>query len=107
MSELLTVGEPVSRIAFDGRTVPVSLVSMGNPYVFVSAAELGARNAEELFADDAELFDRMLRLRLAVCETYGWESAGAFPKIAALLPDGPQALAVRAVSVPSCTRRSP
>lgn len=101
LPELLSVGEPVSHIAFDGRTVPVSLVSMGNPYIFVPAAELGAGNTDELFADDPALFERMLRLRLAVCETYGWDSAGAFPKIAALLPDGPEALAVRAVSVPS------
>lgn len=101
VDELLITGEPVTGIRFEGRTVPVSLVSMGNPYLFVHAVELGVRTVEELFADDPLLFDRMTRLRRAVCEAQGWDGTGAFPKVAALLPDGPGALAVRAISVPS------
>lgn len=99
--ELLITGDPVTGIPFEGRTVPVSLVSMGNPYIFVHAVELQAPTVEDLFADDAALFDRMTRLRRAVCEAQGWDTAGAFPKVAALLPDAAGTLAVRAVSVPS------
>ncbi|MEU2337853.1 PrpF domain-containing protein [Streptomyces sp. NPDC013172] len=101
VEQLLITGEPVTGIRFEERMVPVSLVSMGNPYLFVNAAEFGVRTVRELFADDPVLFDRMSRLRLAVCRTQGWDTAGAFPKVAALLPDGPGALAVRAISVPS------
>jgi len=98
---LLTTGEPVTRVSFEGRGVPVSMVSIGNPYVLVPAAELGVDRTEDLFADDPRLFDTMLRLRIAVCEAHGWNTSGSFPKIAALLPDPSGALAVRAVSVPS------
>lgn len=101
LTDLLITGEPVTPVPFDGRTVPVSLVSMGNPYVFVSAAELGVTSRQELFAADSELFDALQRLRLAVCGMHGWDSSGAFPKIAALLPGAAGTLAVRAVSVPS------
>lgn len=101
IAELLTTGEPVSLIPFEGGTVPVSLVTMGNSYIFVSGTELGVNGTDELFTDDPGLFRRMLGLRLAVCEEYGWDPSGAFPKIAALLPESEGVLAVRAISVPS------
>ncbi|MEV7015242.1 PrpF domain-containing protein [Streptomyces sp. NPDC093991] len=101
VQELLLTGAPVVGIPFEGRVVPVSLVSMGNPYIFVHAAELGAPTVDALFADDPALFERMTRLRHAVCVARGWDTAGAFPKVAALLPDAEGTLAVRAVSVPS------
>ncbi|KAA0928607.1 PrpF domain-containing protein [Streptomyces apricus] len=101
VNDLLITGEPVTGVRFEGSTIPVSLVSMGNPYLFVHAAELGAHTIEDLFADDLVLFDRMTRLRLAVCRAQGWDTTGAFPKVAALLPDGVGSLAVRAISVPS------
>ncbi|MBA2810470.1 hypothetical protein E0500_024510 [Streptomyces sp. KM273126] len=99
--ELLITGDAVTGIPFEGRMVPVSLVSMGNPYIFVHADELGVPTVDELFADDLVLFDRMTRLRRAVCEAQGWDTGGAFPKVAALLPDVLGTLAVRAISVPS------
>ncbi len=43
----------------------------------------------------------MTRLRVAVCASQGWETFGAFPKIAAVLPQDGGGLYVRAVSVPS------
>ena len=101
LGDLLLAGEPRTRIPFGGGSLEVSLVSMGNPYVLVSAADLGAGSVDALFADDPALFARMLQVRRTVCEAQGWDPHGAFPKIAALLPDGPQRLAVRAVSVPS------
>ncbi len=101
VEELLMTGEPVTKLSFDGRTIPVTLVSAGNPYVFVSAADLGAPTREALFADDDELFDRMMRCRAAACDALGWSRDGVFPKIAALVagPDG--RVAARAISVPS------
>ena len=101
VAELLLAGQAVTRVSLGGRSVEVSLVSMGNPYILVNAADLGAGDTDALFADDPALFQRMLDLRRAVCAEYGWDAHGAFPKIAALLPEGPQRLAVRAISVPS------
>jgi 2-methylaconitate cis-trans-isomerase PrpF len=99
--DLLITGEPVTRLPVGGRQVPVSLVDMGNPYVFVGAGDLGVRDERELFTAGDGLFDLLGKVRLAVCERMGWDSAGAFPKVAALLPGQDGELAVRAVSVPS------
>ncbi|WP_327113564.1 hypothetical protein OG206_07595 [Streptomyces sp. NBC_01341] len=101
LPELLMTGEPVTHVPFEGRSVPVSLVSMGNPYAFVDASHLGVGGPDALFADDPRLFTAMTRLRVAVCESQGWDTFGAFPKIAALLPQDGGGLFVRAVSVPS------
>ena len=100
-ADLLMVGEPVTEVAVGRLTVPVSLVSMGNPYLFVAATDLEVGTRDELFADDPALFDLMLRLRLAVCEQRGWSPGGAFPKVAALLPQSFGTIAARAISVPS------
>ncbi|GAB2846155.1 PrpF domain-containing protein [Lentzea nigeriaca] len=100
LTDLLLVGTPRTTLRVDGRDVEVSLVSAGNPYVFVSAAGARVRAADELFADDAELFDRLVRIRRAAAEHLGWSPDGAFPKVAVTLPlDG--MLAVRAISVPT------
>jgi 2-methylaconitate cis-trans-isomerase PrpF len=98
--DLLLTGAPRTSLRVDEREVEVSLVSAGNPYVFVGAAGARVRDVDELFADDAELFDRLVRLRRVAAEHLGWSPDGAFPKVAVTLPlDGE--LAVRAVSVPS------
>lgn len=99
--ELLITGDPVTEVRVDRTVIPVSLVSMGNPYVFVPAGHLGVTSRQELFAAGDELFAQFGRIRLAVCEQQGWDASGAFPKIAAVLPEPGGALAVRAVSVPS------
>lgn len=101
VGDLLITGEPVTTVPVDGRQVPVSMVDMGNPYVFVGAGDLGVRDVRELFAAGDELFGLLGRVRLAVCDRMGWDPSGAFPKIAALLPGPDGELAVRAVSVPS------
>ncbi|MER6421976.1 PrpF domain-containing protein [Streptomyces sp. NPDC001137] len=101
VGDLLITGDPVTTARVDGRQVPVSLVDMGNPYVFVGAGDLGVRDVRELFAAGDELFGLLGRVRLAVCDRMGWDPSGAFPKIAALLPAPDGELAVRAVSVPS------
>jgi 2-methylaconitate cis-trans-isomerase PrpF len=82
--------------------VPVSLVSTGNPYVFVDGTLVGAARPEALFAGGDRLLARLGQIRAAAAALLGWPSAGAFPKIAAVLPSGePGGIAVRAVSVPS------
>lgn len=101
VADLLMTGEPVTRLDVGGAAVDVSLVSMGNPYVFVSAEQLGVRTRADLFADDPALFATLSRVRAAACALLGWDPDGAFPKIAALLPDGPGLLAARAISVPT------
>jgi len=65
-------GDPVTRLDVGGAAVDVSLVSMGNPYVFVSAEQLGVRTREELFADDPALFATLSRVREAACALLGW-----------------------------------
>ncbi|MFJ9342465.1 PrpF domain-containing protein [Streptomyces sp. NPDC101733] len=99
--ELLITGDTVTEVSVDRTVIPVSLVSMGNPYVFVPAGHLGVATREELFSAGDRLFEQFARIRLAVCEQQGWDASGAFPKIAAVLSEPGGALAVRAVSVPS------
>ncbi|ONI87880.1 hypothetical protein ALI144C_08060 [Actinosynnema sp. ALI-1.44] len=100
ISDLLLAGTPRTTLRVDGRDVEVSLVSAGNPYVFVDAAGARVRHVDELFAADNVLFERLVRIRHAAAEYLGWSPAGAFPKVAVTLPlDG--MLAARAVSVPT------
>lgn len=77
-----------------------SLVSLGNPYVFVDAAELGMASAQELFGAGDDFYDRLLDIRAAAAEVVGSPPDSVFPKIAAVGCYTPGRLAVRAVSVP-------
>ncbi|WP_018681526.1 PrpF domain-containing protein [Actinokineospora enzanensis] len=100
VSSLLLTGSPRTVLAVDGEPVEVSLVSAGNPYVFVGHRAARVSTREELFADDPELFARLSRVRTTAAEHLGWSPDGAFPKVAVTLPvEG--GLAVRAISVPS------
>ena len=105
--ELLLAGEPMTMLDvpgldLPGERVPVSLVSTGNPYVFVDAAVLGAPSVQALFAGRGRLLGRLVRIRAAAATLLGWPPSGPFPKVAAVLPgDQPGSIAVRAVSVPS------
>jgi 2-methylaconitate cis-trans-isomerase PrpF len=100
VDRLLLTGEPRTTLDVDGQ-VTVSLVSTGNPYVFVDAVTVGAPTVTGLFAAGPELLDRLVRIRMAAAALLGWPAGGAFPKVAAVLPDGSGGIAVRAVSVPS------
>ncbi|TCO56074.1 PrpF domain-containing protein [Actinocrispum wychmicini] len=101
VDQLLLTGQPVTTVDVRGRAVPVSLVSAGNPYVFVAADTVGVRTEDELFADDPALFDQLMAVHVAGARHLGWPPTGAFPKVAATLPVGQGRLAVRAISVPS------
>ena len=101
LSGMQLTGEPSSKLEADGVPREVSLFSAGNPYVFLDARELGIADSDALFAAGDELFDTMVGVRRAAAQRLGWSPAGAFPKVAAVLPTGPGQLAFRAVSVPS------
>jgi 2-methylaconitate cis-trans-isomerase PrpF len=101
LRSLLIAGEPTTELSVGGRTREVSLISAGNPYVFVDARTLGVPDQDALFAAGAELFDELTLVRVAAAELLGWPVGRAFPKVAALLPSRPGEIAVRAVSVPS------
>ncbi|MFL6121918.1 PrpF domain-containing protein [Actinophytocola sp.] len=98
---LLLTGEPRTRLDVAGRRVDVSLVSAGNPYVFVDAAGAGVASRDELFADDPVLMARLLDIRAAAAAHLGWPAESVFPKVAVVLPDEHGTLAARAISVPS------
>jgi hypothetical protein len=100
LPDLLLHDGPRTTLRMDGRPLPVSLVSAGNPYVFVSAFDLDIQDPPRLFDTDDPLFAAMSRLRLRACDHLGWPPEGVFPKIAALLPMGQGRIAVRAISVP-------
>jgi 2-methylaconitate cis-trans-isomerase PrpF len=99
--DLLLTGEARTQLEVDGARQEVSLVSSGNAYAFVDARTLGVHDRDTLFAAGPELFDRLVRIRIAAAELLGWPAEGAFPKVAALLPAGDAGIAARAVSVPS------
>ncbi|WP_434591282.1 PrpF domain-containing protein [Streptomyces sp. A5-4] len=98
LAGLLPTGTPVQRIGADPASV--SVVSLGNPYVFVDAAELGLRSRDELFDAGTEDFVRLLRLRAAAARLLGHPPRGALPKIAAVGAYRDGRLAVRAPTVP-------
>ncbi len=99
--KLLLTGEPQTALHVGRERVPVSLVSTGNPYAFVDAASLGVSSVSEMFADRPDLFDRLVRIRMAAASLLGWPPRGAFPKVALTMRDGSGGVAVRAASVPS------
>lgn len=98
--ELLITGEPQTRLEVDGTDTIVSLVSAGNPYVFVGGEHVGVHTPSELFDGGKPLFDRLVGIRMAAARQLGWAAESAFPKVAVVLPGGHARLAVRAVSVP-------
>ncbi|HEX8159616.1 MAG TPA: PrpF domain-containing protein [Solirubrobacteraceae bacterium] len=101
LGDLLLTAQPVSDLQCRGMKYPVSLVSVGNPYVFVNAASLGIATIDEFFGEDPALFERLAALRAAAAARLGFPPDGAFPKIAAVAQFQPGRLAVRAISVPS------
>ncbi|MFI5932122.1 PrpF domain-containing protein [Actinoplanes sp. NPDC051494] len=100
VDQLLLTGKPRTTLVTGGDAYDVSMVSCGNPYVFVDARGLGLHTPEALFGAGAELFGLLGRIRSEATAHLGWPSGGVFPKIAALLPTA-EAIAVRAISVPS------
>jgi 2-methylaconitate cis-trans-isomerase PrpF len=93
---LFPTGAPVDRVTVDEQTVECSVVDVGNPCVFVRAADLGLSGTElpgELTETEG-LLDRTERIRGAVCQRLGLaeraETAGtespAVPQFAVVSP---------------------
>jgi 2-methylaconitate cis-trans-isomerase PrpF len=101
LKDLLVTGSPVDILEAPSGTYELSLVSMGNPYVFVRAHDLGVHDKDHLFADDQKLFDTLVGIRQAAGQRWGWPSGSAFPKIAAIDSFAPGRISVRAISVPT------
>ncbi len=100
MASLLTTGQPAGAVAGGPNgQARASQVSMGNPYLFVDATDLGVRSQEALFADDPALFDVLDQMRMAAAVSLGWPPSGAFPKIAAIGRFHADRLSARALTV--------
>lgn len=80
LRDLLPTGTPYEE--FDG--TPVSVVSAGNPYVFVDAADLGLADEEALFEADEAVRQRLTDIRRAAARRLGRPEGGVFPKAAAV-----------------------
>lgn len=100
LPDLLLTGRPVDPLLTDSGVHDASLVSMGNPYVFIDAAGLGLYSPEELFGAPPRAFDRMLAIRASAADLLGWPADSVFPKIAVVGGYRSGRLAVRAISVP-------
>lgn len=101
LGHLLPGGHPLTNMTFERGGIQVSEVSAGNPYVFVEAHDLGVDSVEELFSENPSLYEALGAIRRCAAANRGLPVDGAFPKVAAVLPDGEGALAVRALSVPT------
>ncbi|WP_331721287.1 PrpF domain-containing protein [Streptomyces sp. NBC_00212] len=97
----LLTGEASDTLVTPAGTYEVSLVTTGNPYVFVDAISLGLTTREALFEAGDDTYRAMLMIREAAIELLGWPKESVFPKIAAVGSYQPGRIAVRAISVPS------
>lgn len=89
----------VDTIRAGGRDHQVSLVSVGNPYVFLAADTIGAPGPDALFTAGNDMRDTMVMIRRAAAVSLGWCPDGAFPKVAALGARADGAVFARAMSV--------
>ncbi|MFF2480346.1 PrpF domain-containing protein [Paenibacillus sp. NPDC058071] len=101
LASLLPSGVLTNRLATEYGSYEVSLVSSGNPYVFVNATELGIHSEQELFDAGQDTLDRLNAIRRAAALLLGWNPDGVFPKVAAVASFEPETIAFRAVSIPS------
>ena len=100
VERFLVTGSAVDTLRVASQNYAVSVVDMGNPYVFVRAGDLRIGSQQALFADDPQLFDTLVAIRRAAAARWGWPADSAFPKVAAIDHFTSGAVSVRAVSVP-------
>ncbi|GGG65590.1 PrpF domain-containing protein [Paenibacillus radicis (ex Gao et al. 2016)] len=101
LSSLLPSGALTNRLYTEYGDYEVSIVSSGNPYVFVNAAELDIHSEQGLFEAGAETLGRLNAIRRAAASLLGWNPDGVFPKVAAIASYEPEEIAFRGVSIPS------
>lgn len=100
LDDLLLTGRPVDQLLTAEGVQEASLVSMGNPYCFVDAAEFGFTTQDGLFQAGEDTYARLAGVRRAAAALLKWPADSVFPKIAAVGCFQPGRLAVRAISVP-------
>ena len=100
LGNLLLTGNSSDYLQTDNGLVEVSLVSAGNPYVFVDAKSLGYFTQEDLFQADEELYQTLQGIRMAASEELGWDPKSVFPKVSAVAQYDQDEISVRAISVP-------
>jgi 2-methylaconitate cis-trans-isomerase PrpF len=101
VTDLLITGEPRTHLEVDGTRTTVSLVSAGNPYVFIGGEGAGVLSQSGLFAGENLLLERLMSIRAAAARHLGWAETGAFPKVAVVLAGASGRVAARAVTVPA------
>jgi 2-methylaconitate cis-trans-isomerase PrpF len=100
LGHLLLTGNPSDYLQTKDGVVEVSLVSAGNPYVFVDAKSLGYFTQEALFQADEKLYQTLQGIRRAASEKLGWDPESVFPKVSAVAQYDNESVSVRAISVP-------
>jgi 2-methylaconitate cis-trans-isomerase PrpF len=101
LRSLLLAGEPVTQLQTPSGVFGASLVSVGNPYVFVDAQALNITSSQQMFAAREDILQIMQLIRQAAIQHLGWNPRSVFPKIAIVGAFEPGQIAVRAISVPS------
>lgn len=101
LGALLLTGEPLTVLKTSVGDIETSIVSVGNPYVFVDAAALRVSSSEQLFTAGDDLLIQLQLIRKAAAHHLGWNENGVLPKIAAIGAFEKERLAARAISVPS------
>ncbi|MFD0589452.1 PrpF domain-containing protein [Paenibacillus sp. GCM10027627] len=101
LGSLLPSGTLLNQLQTEYGQYEVSMVSSGNPYVFVDAADLGIYSQEELFEAGCEAVDKLQAIKRAAATELGWNPEGVFPKVAAIASYEPDTMVFRALSIPS------
>jgi 2-methylaconitate cis-trans-isomerase PrpF len=101
LKSFLPTGKPTDVLNTSIGEFEVSIVSAGNPYVFINSDYFGIRSEQDLFEGDQLLFDQLQIIRQEASNVLGWDPNSIFPKIAIFGYFTGKSLSVRAISVPS------
>ncbi|WP_369173658.1 PrpF domain-containing protein [Streptomyces sp. R28] len=101
LDRTLMTGRPLDRVTTARSAYDVSLVSLGNPYVFVDARDLGLHTQAALFGAGDDVFEEIQEIRRAASAVLGTDPSSVFPKIALVGSYDRARLSARAISVPS------
>ncbi|WP_445491534.1 PrpF domain-containing protein [Niallia sp. 03133] len=83
--KLLPTGKSTQILDVLGRSLPVSIINAGNPYVLVHASQFGIKDEESLFLNQDHLIPDLLELRREVGKKLGFPITSVFPKIALVI----------------------
>ncbi|QIZ66983.1 PrpF domain-containing protein [Geobacillus subterraneus] len=86
-SKLLPTGKPLDEIKIQGKSIPVSIINAGNPYILINANYFGIHSKECLFSDQEHLVPTLLEIRKQIGSRLGFSVTSVFPKIALVLTE--------------------